>query len=94
VFPVSTMMLLKYLIRAPMRDASMFKSCHGSFRTNRCVDLIVSEILCLKTIYPDLLCLLWRFSLGYFKLAAQNSCQWPMNNYYSIWNNRKENQSV
>jgi hypothetical protein len=72
---VSTMLLLKYLIRAPMRYASMFRSCHGSLRTNRCFDLIVSEISYLKAIYSDLLCLLRRFSVGYFKPAGQNLCQ-------------------
>jgi hypothetical protein len=30
---------------------------------------------------------LQRFSIGYFKPAAQNSCQEPMNDYYSAWNN-------
>jgi hypothetical protein len=75
LFAVSTMMLLKYLTRAPMRYPSMFRSCHGSLRTDRCLDLIVSEILYLKAIYPDLLCLLRRFSVRYFKRAVQNSCQ-------------------
>jgi hypothetical protein len=34
VLPVATMMLLKYLVHAPMRYPSMFRSCHGSLRTN------------------------------------------------------------
>jgi hypothetical protein len=29
----------------PMRSPSVFRSYHGSLRTNRCFDLIVSEIL-------------------------------------------------
>jgi hypothetical protein len=33
------------------------------------------------------LCLLRRFSIGYFKPDAQNSCQLPMNDYHSVWNN-------
>jgi hypothetical protein len=73
--PVSIMVLVKYLIRTPMRFPSMFRSCHGSLRTNKCFDLIVLEISYLKAIYPYLLCLLRRFSVGYFKPAAQNSCQ-------------------
>jgi hypothetical protein len=46
-----------------------------ALRTNRCFDLIVSEISYVKAIYPDLLCLLRRFSVGYFQHAAQNPCQ-------------------
>jgi hypothetical protein len=64
VFPVSIMILLKYLIPVPVRYPSRFRSCHGSVRTNSCFDLIVSEISYLKAIYPDLLCLLQRFSVG------------------------------
>jgi hypothetical protein len=75
VFAVSTMMLLKHLIHAPMRWPSMFRSCHGSLRNNRCFDLIVSEISCLKAIYPDLLYLLRCFFPGYFKSVGQNLCQ-------------------
>jgi hypothetical protein len=48
VFPVSIMMLLKHLIRARMRYLAMFRSCRGSLRTNRCFELIASEISSLK----------------------------------------------
>jgi hypothetical protein len=48
---------------------------HGSLRTNRCFDLIVSEISYIKAIVTDLLCLLRHFSVGNFKPAAQNLCQ-------------------
>jgi hypothetical protein len=34
--PVSTMMRLKHLIRTRLRYFSMFRSCHGSLRTNGC----------------------------------------------------------
>jgi hypothetical protein len=57
----------------PDRYISMFRSYHGSLRTNRRFDLIASEISSLKSLSPDLLCLLRHFSVGYFKLAAQNS---------------------
>jgi hypothetical protein len=73
VFPVSVMMLLKHLIRTRLRYLLMLISCYGSLRTNRCFDLIASEISSLKSLSPDLLCLLRHFSVGYFKLAAQNS---------------------
>jgi hypothetical protein len=74
-FPVSIIMLLKHLIRTRLRYLSMFRSCYGSLRTNRCFDLIVSEISYFKAIYSDLLCLLQRFSVGYFKPVLQNSYQ-------------------
>jgi hypothetical protein len=73
VFPVSTMMPLKHLIRARLRYVSMFKSYHRSLRTNRCFDLIASDISSLKSRSSDLLYLLRHFSVGYFKPAAQNS---------------------
>jgi hypothetical protein len=70
--PVSITMLLKHLIRAPLRYLSMFRSCHGSLRINRCFDLIASEISSLKSLSPGLLCLLRHFSVGHFRPAAQN----------------------
>jgi hypothetical protein len=72
-FPVSILMLLKHWICTRLRCLLMFKSCHGSLRTNKCLDLIASEISSLKLPPPDLLCLLWRFSVWYLKPAAQNS---------------------
>jgi hypothetical protein len=66
VFPVSIRMLLKHLTRTRLKYLSMFRSCHGSLRTNRCFNLIASEISSLKSLFPDLLCLLWHFSAGYF----------------------------
>jgi hypothetical protein len=73
VFPASIMMPLKYLIRTRLRFLLMVGSCHGSLRTNRPVDSIVSERSDLKLMYSDLLCLLRRFSVGYFRPAAQKS---------------------
>jgi hypothetical protein len=73
VFPVSIVILLKHLIHTRMRYLSIFRSCHGFFMTNRCFDLITSEISSLKLPSPDLLCLLRHFSVGYFEHAAQNS---------------------
>jgi hypothetical protein len=73
VFPVSVMILLKHLIRIWLRYLLMFRSCHGSLGTNRCFDLIASEISSLKSLFPELLCLLRHFSLWCFKPAAQNS---------------------
>jgi hypothetical protein len=64
---------LKYLIRTRLRYISMFRSCHGSLRTNRCFDVIASEISSLVSPSPDLMCLLQHYSVGYFKPAAQNS---------------------
>jgi hypothetical protein len=61
------------LIRTRLRYLSMFRSCHGSMRTNRCFDLINSESSSLKSLSSDLLCLLRHFSVGYFKPVAQNS---------------------
>jgi hypothetical protein len=85
-FPVSMMMLLEDLIHTRLRHLSMFKSCHGSLRTNRCFDLIASESSSLKSLSPDLLCLLRHFSVGYFKPAAQNSYWYWTNNSHSEWN--------
>jgi hypothetical protein len=73
MFPVSIIMLLKRLIRTRLRYLSMFRLCPGSLKTDRCFDLIASEISSLKLLSPDLLCLLWRFSVGYFKPGEQNS---------------------
>jgi hypothetical protein len=56
----------------PDRYLSMFRSCHGSLRMNRCFDLISSQISSLESLSPDLLCPLRHFSVGYFKPAAQN----------------------
>jgi hypothetical protein len=72
VFRVSIMMLAKHLTRTRLRYFSMFRSCHGSLRTNRCFDLIASEISSLKSLSPDLLCLFRRFAVGYFEPVAQN----------------------
>jgi hypothetical protein len=44
-----------------------------SLRTNGCFDSIAPEISSLKSLSPDLLCLLRHFSIGCFKPAAQNS---------------------
>jgi hypothetical protein len=83
VFPVSIMMLLKDLIRTGLRYLSMFRSCHGSLRINRCFHLIASEISSLKSLSPGLLYLLGHFSVGYFKPVAQNAYWYRTNNYYS-----------
>jgi hypothetical protein len=87
VFPVSIMMLLKHLIRTPLRYFSMFRSCHRSLRTNRCFDAIASEISSLKSRSPDLLYLLRYFSVGYSKPAVQHSDWDRTNNYHSRWHN-------
>jgi hypothetical protein len=58
VCPVSIMMLLKHLIRTWLRYLSMFRLCHKSLRINRCFYLIASVISFLKSLSPDLLCLL------------------------------------
>jgi hypothetical protein len=86
VFPVSIMILLKHLIRARLRYLSMFRSCHRSLRTNRCFDLIASEIYSLKSPSPDLLFLLQHFFVGYFRPAMQNSYWYRTNDYHSGWN--------
>jgi hypothetical protein len=83
VFLVSFMILLKHLIRTWLRYLSMFRSCHGSLRTNRCFDLMASDISFLKSVSSDLLCLLQHFSVGYFKPAAQNSYWYQTNDYHS-----------
>jgi hypothetical protein len=44
VFPVSIMMMLKHLIRTWLTYVSIFRSCHGSLRTNKCFNLVASEI--------------------------------------------------
>jgi hypothetical protein len=85
-FPVSIMMLLKLLICTRLRYLSMFRSCHRSLRTNICFDLIASEISSLKSLSPDLLCLLRHFSVGYFKPVAHNSYWYRTNDYHSGWN--------
>jgi hypothetical protein len=77
--------MLKHLIRTGLRYLSMFKSCHGSLRTNRCFDLIASEISSLKSLSPDLLCLLRHFSVRYFKPASQNSYWYRTNDYHFGW---------
>jgi hypothetical protein len=87
VLPVSIMMLLKHLILLQMRCISVFRSYHGSLRTNMCFDLTTSEISSLKLRSPDLPCLLRYFSVGCFKPAAQNSYWYRTNNYHSGWNN-------
>jgi hypothetical protein len=71
VFPVSIMMVLKHLIRTRLKYFSVFRSCHGPLRTNKCFDSIASEISFLESLSPDLLCLLRHFSVGHFKPAAQ-----------------------
>jgi hypothetical protein len=86
VFPVSIMMLLKHLIRTRLRYLSMFKSCHGSLRTNRCFDLIAPEISSPKSLSPDLLGLLRHFSVGYFKPIEHNSYWYRTDDYRSGWN--------
>jgi hypothetical protein len=86
VFPVSIMILFKYLIRTRLRCPSMFRSCHGSLRNNRCFCLIVSEISPLVSLSPNLLCLLRYFFVGYFQPAAQNSSWRRTNDYHSGWN--------
>jgi hypothetical protein len=52
-FPLSIMILLKHLIRTRLRYLSMLRSCHGSLRTNRCFNLIASEISSLKSRSPS-----------------------------------------
>jgi hypothetical protein len=86
VFPVSIMMLLKLLTRTRPRYFSMFRSCHRSLRTNRCFDLIASEKSPLKSLSPDLLCLLRHFSVDHCKPAAQNSYWYRTNDYHSVRN--------
>jgi hypothetical protein len=86
VFPVSIMMLLKHLIRTRLKYLSMFKSCHGSLRTNGCFDLIAPEISSFKSLPLDLLCLLRPFSVEHFIPAAQNSYWYRTNDYHSGWN--------
>jgi hypothetical protein len=86
MFPVSIMMLLKHLIPTRLRYVSIFRSCHGSLRTNRCLDLTASEISSLKSLSPNLLCLLRHFSIEYFKPAAQNSYWYRITDYHSGWN--------
>jgi hypothetical protein len=71
VFPVSIMILLKHLIGTSLRYLSLFRSCHGSLRTNRYFDLIASEISSLKSLSPGLLCLLRHFSVGYLNLLRK-----------------------
>jgi hypothetical protein len=83
VFPVSIMMLLKHLIRTRLSYLSMFISCHGSLKANRCFDLIASEISSLKSLSPALLCLLQHFSVGYFKPVARHSYWDRTNDYHS-----------
>jgi hypothetical protein len=68
VFPVSIMMFLKHLVHTRRRYFSMFGSCHGSLRTNRCFDLTASEISSLKSLSSDLLCLLRPYSSGTLNL--------------------------
>jgi hypothetical protein len=87
VFPVSIRVLLKYLIRTRLRYLVIFKLCRRSLRTNRCFDLIVSEISYIKSPSLDLLCLLRRFPTAYFKPAPQNSYSYWMNDCHSLWNN-------
>jgi hypothetical protein len=82
-FPASIMMLLTHLIRTRLRYLSMFGLCHGSLRTNRCFDSIASGISSLKSLSPDLLCLLRHFSVGCFKPVAQNLDWHRTNNYHS-----------
>jgi hypothetical protein len=43
----------------------------GSLRTNKCFDLIASEIYSIQSLSPDLLCLLRHFSVRYLKPTAQ-----------------------
>jgi hypothetical protein len=86
VFPVSIMTLLKHLIRSRLRYFSVFRSCHRSLRTNRCFDLIASEISSLKSLSPGLLCLLRHFSVGYFQHAVHHSHWYQTNDYHSVWN--------
>jgi hypothetical protein len=57
----------------PLRYLSMFRSCHGSLKTDRRFDLIASEISSLKSLSSGLLCLLRHFSVGYLKSVAQIS---------------------
>jgi hypothetical protein len=83
VFPVSIMMLLKHLIRTRLIYLSMFRSCHESLGTNGCFDLITLEISSLKSLSPDLLCLLRHFSFRGFEPAAQNSYWYRTNDYQS-----------
>jgi hypothetical protein len=45
LFPVSIIIRLKNLIRTRLRYLSLFRSCHGSLRTNRCFDLIAWRFL-------------------------------------------------
>jgi hypothetical protein len=87
VFPVSIMMLVKHLIHTRLRYLLMFRSCHGSLGTDRCFDLIASEISSLKSLTSDLLCLLQHFSIEYFKAVAQNLYWYRTNDYHSGWNN-------
>jgi hypothetical protein len=77
------MMLLKHLIRTRLRSLSMFRSSRGFLRTDRCFDLIASGISSLKSLSPDLLCLLRHFSVGYFKPAWQHSYWYQTNDYHS-----------
>jgi hypothetical protein len=81
------MMLLKHLIRTRLRYFSMFRSCHGSLRINRCFHLMASKISSLTSLSPDLLYLLRHFCVGYFKPVAQNSYWYRTNDYHSGWNN-------
>jgi hypothetical protein len=69
-----------------LRYVAMFGSCHRSLRTNRCFDLIASEIFSLKSLSPDLLCLLRHFSIESFKPIARNSYEYRTNDYHSGWN--------
>jgi hypothetical protein len=86
LFPVSIMMLLKKLVRTRLRHLSMFRPSHESLRINRRFDLIASEISSLKSLSPDLLCLLRHFSVGYFEPATQNSYWYRTNDYHPGWN--------
>jgi hypothetical protein len=82
----SIMMLLKYLIRTRLKYLLTFISRHVSLTSNRCFDFFASDISFLKSLSPDLLCLLRHFSVGYFKPAAQNSYWHRTNEYHSGWN--------
>jgi hypothetical protein len=67
----------------PLRYLSIFRSCHGSLRTNKCFDLIALEISSFKSLSLDLLGLLRHFSVGYFEPAMQNSDWHRTNDYHS-----------
>jgi hypothetical protein len=54
-----------------------------TLRTNRCFDLITTEISSLKSPSSGLLCLLRHFSVGYFTPTAQNSYWYRPNDCHS-----------